>query len=58
MQIDINPDASEYKETIYFGMTIRQCICCVLAIIAAAPRSMISRSCPDTPNASLSVRES
>lgn len=35
MQIDINPDASEYKETIYFGMTIRQCICCVLAIIAA-----------------------
>lgn len=35
MQIDINPDASEYKETIYFGMTIRQCICCILAITAA-----------------------
>ena len=35
MQIDINPDVSEYKETIYFGMTIRQCVCCVLAIIAA-----------------------
>ena len=34
MQIDINPDVSEYKETIYFGMTIRQCVCCVLAIIA------------------------
>ena len=35
MQIDINPDVSEYKETIYFGMTIRQCVCCVLAIFAA-----------------------
>ena len=35
MQIEINPDVSEYKETIYFGMTIRQCVCCVLAIIAA-----------------------
>lgn len=35
MQIEINPDASEYKETIYFGMTMRQCICCVLAIVAA-----------------------
>lgn len=35
MQVDINPDVSEYKETIYFGMTIRQCVCCVLAIIAA-----------------------
>ena len=34
MQIDINPDVSEYKETIYFGMTIRQCVCCVLG---AAP---------------------
>lgn len=35
MQIEINPDVSEYKETIYFGMTVRQCVCCVLAIIAA-----------------------
>lgn len=35
MQIEINPDVSEYKETLYFGMTIRQCVCCVLAVIAA-----------------------
>lgn len=35
MQIDINPDASEYKETIYFGLTVQQCICCVLAIVTA-----------------------
>lgn len=35
MQIDINPDASQYKQTLYFGMTVRQCVCCVLAIVAA-----------------------
>lgn len=44
MLIDINPDASEYKETIYFGLTVRQCICCVLAIVTAVLLFFLLRS--------------
>lgn len=35
MQIDINKDTREIRETIFFGLTMRQCICSVLAIVTA-----------------------
>ena len=35
MQIDINKDTHEIRETIFFGLTMRQCICSVLAILTA-----------------------
>lgn len=35
MQIDINKDTREIRETIFFGLTMRQCICSVLAILTA-----------------------
>ena len=35
MQIDINKEVSDYKETVFFGLTLRQCVCGVLAIIVA-----------------------
>ena len=35
MQIEINKEVSDYKETVFFGLTLRQCVCSVLAIIVA-----------------------
>ena len=35
MQIEINKEVSDYKETIFFGLTLRQCICSALATIVA-----------------------
>ena len=35
MQIEINKEVSDYKETVFFGLTLRQCACSVLAIIVA-----------------------
>ena len=32
MQIEINKEVSDYKETVFFGLTLRQCVCSVLAI--------------------------
>lgn len=35
MQIEINKEVSDYKETIFFGLNLRQCVCSVLAMIIA-----------------------
>ena len=35
MQIEINKEVSDYKETLFFGLNLRQCVCCVLAISVA-----------------------
>ena len=35
MQIEINKEVSDYKETVFFGLTLRQCVCSVLAIVIA-----------------------
>lgn len=35
MQIEINKEVNDYKETVFFGLTLRQCVCSVLAIIIA-----------------------
>ena len=35
MQFEINKEVSDYKETVFFGLTLRQCVCSVLAIIIA-----------------------
>ena len=35
MQIEINKEVSDYKETVFFGLTLRQCVCSVLAIVVA-----------------------
>lgn len=35
MQIEINKEVSDYKETIFFGLTLRQCACSALAIFIA-----------------------
>lgn len=35
MQIEINKEVSDYKETVFFGLTLRQCVYSVLAIIVA-----------------------
>ena len=35
MQIEINKEVSDYKETVFFGLTLRQSVCSVLAIIIA-----------------------
>lgn len=35
MQLEINKEVNDYKETVFFGLTLRQCVCSVLAIIIA-----------------------
>ena len=35
MQFDINKEVRDYKETLFFGLNLRQCVCSALAIIVA-----------------------
>ena len=35
MQFEINKEVRDYKETIFFGLNLRQCVCSALAIIVA-----------------------
>ncbi len=35
MEVKINKDISEYTESIYFGLSMRQCVSSVLAILVA-----------------------
>jgi len=35
LQIEINKEVSDYKETVFFGLTLRQCVCSALAIVVA-----------------------
>ena len=36
MQFDINKEVRDYKETLFFGLNLRQCVCSALAIIVAS----------------------
>lgn len=35
MQFDINKEVRDYKETLFFGLNLRQCVCSALAIFVA-----------------------
>lgn len=43
MKTDLNPEILDYSESVFFGMTLRQCICAAAAIAAAVALFILCR---------------